>query len=101
MSAMGQKQTVRKVQLMSALPPKADIGTQSVNVRFVPKADIQSYSIIWSARIWNDPGIVRPNALAVLRLSTNSNFVGCSTGISAGLAPCRILITKSALRRKE
>ena len=25
---------------MSALPPKADIGTQSVNVRFVPKADI-------------------------------------------------------------
>jgi len=25
---------------MSALPPKADIGTQSWNVRFVPKADI-------------------------------------------------------------
>ena len=25
---------------MSALPPKADIGTQSGNVRFVPKADI-------------------------------------------------------------
>jgi hypothetical protein len=25
--------------LMSALPPKADIGTQSWNVRFVPKAD--------------------------------------------------------------
>jgi len=24
---------------MSALPPKADIGTQSRNVRFVPKAD--------------------------------------------------------------
>src|SRR5215472_18522485 len=27
---------------MSALPPKADIGTQSRNVRFVPKADICS-----------------------------------------------------------
>src|SRR5262249_18043398 len=26
---------------MSALPPKADIGTQSWNVRFVPKADIR------------------------------------------------------------
>jgi len=26
--------------LMSALPPKADIGTQLRNVRFVPKADI-------------------------------------------------------------
>src|SRR5262249_62408473 len=25
---------------MSALPPKADIGTQERNVRFVPKADI-------------------------------------------------------------
>jgi len=25
---------------MSALPPKADIGTQSRNVRFVSKADI-------------------------------------------------------------
>ena len=25
---------------MSALPPKADIGTQSRNVRFVPEADI-------------------------------------------------------------
>jgi len=25
---------------MSALPPKADIGTQSWNVRFVPLADI-------------------------------------------------------------
>jgi hypothetical protein len=25
--------------MMSALPPKADIGTQSRNVRFVPKAD--------------------------------------------------------------
>ena len=27
---------------MSALPPKADIGTHSRNVRFVPKADIQT-----------------------------------------------------------
>jgi hypothetical protein len=26
MSALGQKQTLRKVRLMSALPPKADIG---------------------------------------------------------------------------
>ena len=25
---------------MSALPPKADIGTQAWNVRFVPEADI-------------------------------------------------------------
>ena len=37
---MGQKQTSDRRPLMSALPPKADIGTQSRNVRFVPKADI-------------------------------------------------------------
>ena len=40
MSALGQKQTLKGIPLMSALPPKADIGTQSWNVRFVPKADI-------------------------------------------------------------
>jgi hypothetical protein len=37
---MGQKQTLQCFFAMSALPPKADIGTQSWNVRFVPKADI-------------------------------------------------------------
>ena len=40
MSAMGQKQTSRHLQPMSALPPKADIRTQTRDVRFVPEADI-------------------------------------------------------------
>jgi hypothetical protein len=40
MSALGQKRTFRRVCLISAIPPKADIGTQPRNVRFVPKADI-------------------------------------------------------------
>ena len=35
----GSKADIGKVRPMSALPPKADIGTQSWNVRFVPKAD--------------------------------------------------------------
>jgi len=41
---------------MSALPPKAEIGTQSWDVRYVPKADrvrcgeIRRYSITSSAR---------------------------------------------------
>jgi hypothetical protein len=39
MSALGQKQTWRWAEAMSALPPKADIRTQARNVRFVPKAD--------------------------------------------------------------
>jgi hypothetical protein len=29
--------------LMSALPPKADIGTQPCNFRFVPKADMRRF----------------------------------------------------------
>jgi DNA-binding NarL/FixJ family response regulator len=36
-------------------------------------------------------GTVRPSALAVLTLMTNSTLVGCQTGRSAGLAPLRIL----------
>jgi hypothetical protein len=40
MSVFGQKQTLGHVRVMSALPPKADIGTYSWDVCFVPKADI-------------------------------------------------------------
>src|SRR6516162_1352435 len=46
-------------------------------------------------------GMLRPSVLAVVRLITRSNFVGCSTGILAGFAPCRILSTKSAARRNK
>src|SRR5262245_56527348 len=49
-----------------------------------PKRD---YLITLSARTSTFGGIVRPICLAVLRLITNSNFVGCSTGKSEGLAP--------------
>src|SRR6266850_3075085 len=42
-------------------------------------------------------GIVRPICLAVFKLITNSNFIGCSTGRSAGFAPLRIYQRK--LRR--
>jgi hypothetical protein len=40
MSALGQKQTLRNVSPMSALPPKADIAECDQDVRFVPEADI-------------------------------------------------------------
>jgi len=46
-----------------------------------------------SARPSSEGGIVSFRALAVLRLMTSSNLVGCSTGRSAGLAPLRILST--------
>ena len=46
-------------------------------------------------------GIVRPICFAALRLITNSNFVGCSTGRSAGLAPFKILSTYVPARRSK
>jgi len=51
------------------------------------------HSITSSARSRNDSGIVKPSALAVVRLTTRSNLVGCSTGMSPGFAPRRILST--------
>ena len=46
-----------------------------------------------SARARTDGGTASPNVFAVLRLMTGSNFVGCFTGKSAGLAPLGILFT--------
>ena len=57
------------------------------------------YLITLSARASTFGGIVRPICLAAFRLMINSNFVGCSTGRSAGLAPFRILSTYVAARR--
>ena len=45
------------------------------------------YSITLSARARKDSGMVSPSALAVFRLTTRSNLVGCSTGRSSGLMP--------------
>src|SRR5262245_60900293 len=57
------------------------------------------HSITSSARTRNVSGMVSPIALAALRLITKSNFVGCSMGSSAGLAPLNILSTYVAARR--
>src|SRR5499426_1305984 len=59
------------------------------------------HSITSSARCCKNQGTSRPSALAVLRLITSSNFEGCTTGISAGFPPCKILTTNAAARRKE
>jgi hypothetical protein len=59
----------------------------------LPHCTPNAYWITSSASRSREGGIVIPSALAVLRLRTSSNFVGCSTGRSAGLAPFRILST--------
>src|SRR6516165_4533860 len=48
------------------------------------------HSITSSARASTDGGIVRPSALAVVRLMTSSNLVGACTGSSAGFSPLSI-----------
>src|SRR5438874_10266888 len=59
------------------------------------------YSITSSARASRVDGMSMPFALAVLRFTTSSNLVGCSTGKSAGFAPLKILSTKTAVRRNK
>src|SRR6516164_6911372 len=59
----------------------------------------EDHSLTSSALASTPDGIVRPSALAVLRLMTSSKRVGCSIGMSAGLAPFRILSTYQAARR--
>jgi hypothetical protein len=43
MSALGQKQTLPRIYVMSALPPKADIDWRLFDVCFVPKADMTAH----------------------------------------------------------
>ena len=47
------------------------------------------HSISSSASASSPGGKLRPNALAVLRLITNSNLVDCMTGKPAGFSPLR------------
>src|SRR5580658_9236300 len=60
-------------------------GAEPANERAPP------HSITSSAAASSVAGISRPRALAVLRLIANSNFVGCSIGMSDRAAPRRIL----------
>src|SRR5262249_17839703 len=71
---------------------KMRLGLHAVRSRS-SRASHVGYSITSSASASNLSGISRPSALAVLRLITSSNFVGCSTGKSAGLEPFKILST--------
>jgi hypothetical protein len=62
----------------------------SANSRLMHRSIQYLYSITSSARVSSCGGTVRLSALAVLRLITSSNLVGCWTGSSPGLAPLRI-----------
>src|SRR5207245_10084044 len=71
----------------------ADLNYWRPDLKSWPRGSRTRYSRTWSARPNTDGGIVSPRALAVFKLMTSSNFVGCSMGKSAGFAPLRILST--------
>jgi hypothetical protein len=55
-----------------------------------PAGSLGLHSMISLAVASSIGGTERPSALAVLRLMTSSNFLGCSTGKSAGFSPLRM-----------
>jgi hypothetical protein len=68
---------------MSALPPKADIRADEIDIRFVPlaikvhRSKMSNYSSTSSAAVSSVGGTLRPSILAVPALMTNSNLFGC------------------------
>src|SRR5262249_8800415 len=57
------------------------------------------HSITSSARASKVAGTSRPSALAVFRLITSSNLVGCMIGRSAGFAPLRMRPAYTPVKR--
>src|SRR5215475_7683764 len=98
MSALGQKQTYAQAHVrfnpnsdresglpqtvMSALGQKRTYAAQQKNAYSITSAVARIYC-----------GMVRPSALAALRLRTVSYFVGACTGRSPGFSPLRIRST--------
>ena len=77
----------------SALLPREERSIDERRRQRVERRRPGDQSITLSARNSIDWGIVIPSNLAVLRLMTNSNLVGSSTGKSAGRAPFRMRST--------
>jgi hypothetical protein len=82
------------VDLVNRLRARAGGGAvHSIKTGCEQMQQTTSYSITSSARARKDSGILSPRASAVVRLTANSNLVGCSTGRSPGFAPRKILST--------
>src|SRR5262245_18099416 len=67
--------------------PSTTFATKSAISDKLHCSKIAAYSVKSSASESIDAGIVRPTALAAVRLMTNSNLVGCWTGRLAGFSP--------------
>src|SRR5262249_3629857 len=85
-----QKQDDRKAP--HSIPPRVTMGPLAAVLADTMRGRQERqpcafYSITSSARARSEGGTVSPRALAVLRLMTSLNVVGCSTGMSPGLTP--------------
>ena len=80
----GEDRDELRTQPSAELKQRCNVRDQRGNFRAL------DHSITLSARSSSAAGSSRPSALAVLRLITISNLVGCSTGRSAGFAPLRM-----------
>ena len=85
----------------SAALPKADVNSRHGFRRLVPNPDsctaakdTGGHSITSSTAASSVGEMSRPRALAVVRFTTRSNLIGCSTGMSPGFVPRRILVDK-------
>src|SRR5260221_9102530 len=73
----------------------------AATTRLMHRSKQARHSITSSASCCKWRGTSRPSALAVLRLITSSNLVGCCIGRSAGLAPRKMRSTYNAARRNS
>ena len=78
MSALGQKQTSRYTSNQCPLYPQKRTSelTRGMSALCQNRKSRRVHSITLSACANNVPGTFRPNALAVLRLTANSNLIG-------------------------
>src|SRR5262249_54079006 len=95
--AAGSAADVRFAPIATEVPRRDDppLGAKSDQSASQQEA---AYSITSSARASSVGGTLRPSAWAAVKLMTRSNLVGCSTGMSPGFAPRRILSTMPAAR---
>src|ERR1039458_4951737 len=95
----GLKSTVVRCYSNSGQTLRRSEMTLSAKSGLMHRSKQHLYSITSSARAISVGGTVTPIVFAVLRLITRLNLVGCSTGISAGFSPRKILSTNVAARR--
>jgi predicted ATPase len=99
MTALGQTETSERIRSMSALalnsghPPPLQLLPSRATSGLHAAQQTARHSMSWSARRRKDSEIVSPRVLAVFKLMTSANLVGCWMGRSEGLAPFKILST--------